>query len=206
MIAIIDYGVGNLRSVAKAFEYTGYPAIVTSEPQTVLEADKVVLPGVGAFGKAMESLERSGMVPVVKEVVRSGRPFLGICLGLQLLFEESAERFGEHEIPHPGLGIFPGKVRRFPEAEQLKIPQIGWNQIRKTGDTPVLHGVADGSYFYFVHSYYVKPAEAELTACVTEYAIEYCSGIAAGNVFAFQFHPEKSSAAGLRILKNFGGL
>jgi glutamine amidotransferase len=206
MIAIIDYGVGNLRSVAKAFEYIGHPAVITSDPQTALEAEKVVLPGVGAFGKAMESLERSGMVPVVKEVIRSGRPFLGICLGLQLLFEESAERFGELEIPHPGLGVFPGRVCRFQETAQLKIPQIGWNQIRKTGENPVLHGVADGGYYYFVHSYYVKPADAELTACVTDYGIEYCSGIAAGNVFAFQFHPEKSSAAGLRILKNFGGL
>jgi glutamine amidotransferase len=206
MIAIIDYGVGNLRSVAKAFEYIGHPARVASDPQTALEADKVVLPGVGAFGKAMESLKRSGMVPIVKEVIASGRPFLGICLGLQLLFEESAESFGELEIPHPGLGIFPGKVCRFPETNRLKIPQIGWNQIQKIGENPVLHGIGDGAYFYFVHSYYVKPADARITACVTDYGIEYCSGIASGNVFAFQFHPEKSSAAGLRILKNFGGL
>jgi glutamine amidotransferase len=206
MIAIIDYGVGNLRSVAKAFEYIGHPAEVTSDPQTVLKADKVVLPGVGAFGKAMESLERSGMVPVVKEAIGAGRPFLGICLGLQLLFEESAEIFGELEIPHPGLGILPGKVCRFQETDQLKIPQIGWNQIRKIGASPVLHGVADGTYFYFVHSYYVKPTDAQIAACITDYGVEYCSGIAAGNVFAFQFHPEKSSAAGLRILKNFGDL
>ncbi|HYH04634.1 MAG TPA: imidazole glycerol phosphate synthase subunit HisH [Bacillota bacterium] len=206
MIAIIDYGVGNLRSVAKAFEYIGQPVVVTSDPQAVLQADKVVLPGVGAFGKAMENLIERGMAPVVREVIGSGRPFLGICLGLQLLFEESAETFGDREIAYPGLGILPGKVLRFPAGSGLKIPQIGWNQIRQFQDCPLFKEVADCSYAYFVHSYYVKPADKAMVACTTDYGIEYCSGVATGNLFAVQFHPEKSSAAGLQMLRNFGAL
>lgn len=205
MIAIIDYGVGNLRSVEKAFAYLGYQALVTSDPATVLEADRVVLPGVGAFGKSMESLNRAGMVPVVKEVIASGRPFLGICLGLQLLFEESAEVFGQEATVAKGLGILPGRVLRF-NSNQLKVPQIGWNQIRIKKDTPILHGIEDQSFVYFVHSYYVKPANAELVACTTNYEIDYCSGISQGNLHAFQFHPEKSSRVGLKILKNFAEL
>lgn len=205
MIAIIDYGVGNLRSVAKAFEYIGQTVTVTSDPQCVLEAEKVVLPGVGAFGKSMEQLERCKMVPVVKEVIGSGRPFLGICLGLQMLFEESCEIFGGREAAYPGLGIIPGKVLRF-EVGDLKVPQIGWNQIHKAKDNPLLYGVPDGSYVYFVHSYYVKPEEPQLVACTTDYGIEYCSGVQTGNLFAVQFHPEKSSAVGLQMLKNFGQL
>lgn len=205
MIAIIDYGVGNLRSVEKAFAYLGYRTLVTSDPETVREADKVVLPGVGAFGKSMESLARAGMIPVVKEVVASGRPFLGICLGLQILFQESAEVFGEQSTRVEGLGILPGQVLRFP-SKQLKIPQIGWNQITINKENPILHGVKNGSFFYFVHSYYVKPADTNLIACTTNYGIDYCSGVALGNVFAFQFHPEKSSRVGLQILKNFAEL
>lgn len=205
MIAIIDYGVGNLRSVEKAFAYLGYQALVTSDPATVGEADRVVLPGVGAFGKSMESLDRAGMVPVVKEVIASGRPFLGICLGLQLLFEESAEVFGQEAAVAKGLGILPGQVLRF-NTNQLKVPQIGWNQIRIKKDTPILHGIEDQSFVYFVHSYYVKPAAAELVACTTNYEIDYCSGISQGNLHAFQFHPEKSSRVGLKILKNFAEL
>jgi glutamine amidotransferase len=205
MIAIIDYGVGNLKSVQKAFDSLGFSAIVTGDPKTVLEADKVVLPGVGAFVKSMESLDRAGMVPVVREVIHSGRPFLGICLGLQLLFEESAEVFGEQECLSRGLGIFPGQVLRFP-ASDLKVPQIGWNQIRKSKDIPILHGIPDGSFVYFVHSYYVKPVDASIIACITPYGFDYCSGISYNNVTAFQFHPEKSSQVGLRILKNFGDL
>ncbi len=205
MIAIIDYGVGNLKSVQKAFDALGYSAIVSTDPKVVLEADKVVLPGVGAFAKSMENLNRAGMAPVVREVVHSGRPFLGICLGLQMLFEESSESFGDHECLSPGLGIFPGQVLRFP-ASDLKVPQIGWNQIKKHQDTPLLHGVPDGSFVYFVHSYYVKPANPGITACTTDYGFAYCSGITYENVTAFQFHPEKSSQVGLRILKNFGEL
>jgi imidazole glycerol-phosphate synthase subunit HisH len=205
MIAIIDYGAGNLKSVQKAFAALGYSVVVSHEPQVILEADKVVLPGVGAFTKCMENLDKAGMVPVVKEVVRSGRPFLGICLGLQMLFEESAEVFGEQKCVNKGLGIFPGKVLRFPVSE-LKVPQIGWNQIQISKEIPLLHGVADGSFVYFVHSYYVKPADSQITACTTPYGFDYCSGISHDNVTAFQFHPEKSSQIGLKILKNFGEL
>jgi glutamine amidotransferase len=205
MIAIIDYGVGNLRSVAKAFEYLGFEAQVAADPLKVRNAAKIVLPGVGAFGKSMESLETAGMIPVVRQVIASGRPFLGICLGLQMLFEESYEVFDDTASSFPGLGIFPGRVLKFP-AGTLKVPQIGWNGIRILKPSPLLEGVEDGSYVYFVHSYYVKPEQPELTVCTTEYGLEYCSGISAGNVHAFQFHPEKSSRVGLQILKNFGNL
>lgn len=205
MIAIIDYGVGNLRSVEKAFAYLGYQALVTSDPKIVREADGVVLPGVGAFGKSMEYLNRAGMVPVVKEVIASGRPFLGICLGLQMLFEESAEVFGPETAWVKGLGIIPGQVLRF-NTQRLKVPQIGWNRIKIIKDTPLLYGIENESFVYFVHSYYVKPANPELVACTTNYEIDYCSGISQGNLHAFQFHPEKSSGVGLKILKNFAEL
>jgi glutamine amidotransferase len=202
MIAIIDYGVGNLRSVEKAFAHLGYQALVTSDPGIVRDAAKVVLPGVGAFGKAMENLENAGMVPVVKEVAESGRPFLGICLVLQLLFEESAEVFGGKTARVKGLGIVPGQALRF-NSKQLKVPQIGWNQIKITKENPLFHGVDNGSFVYFVHSYFVSPVDAQFTTCTTNYGIEYCSGISNGNMYAFQFHPEKSSSVGLKILKNF---
>ena len=202
MIAIVDYGVGNLRSVAKAFEYLGFDAQVTSDPDQVLRAEKVVLPGVGAFGKSMESLDRAGMTPVVKEVIHSGKPFLGICIGLQMLFEESFETFGDRETTFKGLGIFPGKVLRF-SAGPLKVPQIGWNRIAIRGDSALFDQVADGSFVYFVHSYYVKPEQPELTSCLTDYGMEYCSGVSVGNLHAVQVHPEKSSQVGLQILKNF---
>lgn len=205
MIAIIDYGVGNLRSVEKAFQSLGFSAMVTSDPALVLEAERVVLPGVGAFGKSMESLTAAGMVPVVREVIASGRPFLGICLGLQMLFDASAEYFGTDQQTVPGLGIIPGEVLKF-ETTELKVPQIGWNRIYKAKETPLLQDVADGSFVYFVHSYYVKPSDDSVTACRTEYGISYCSGISYENVHAVQFHPEKSSHTGLTILKNFARL
>jgi glutamine amidotransferase len=205
MITIIDYGVGNLRSVAKAFEYLGFDAQITSDPKTVLKAEKVVLPGVGAFGKSMENLDRAEMTPVVKEFIGTGKPFLGICLGLQMLFEESYEIFGDQQTTFKGLGIFQGQVLRFP-ASSLKVPQIGWNQISFTRDSALLKEVPDGSYVYFVHSYYVKPEHPELISCQTNYGIDYCSGISHGNVHAVQFHPEKSSRVGMQILTNFGNL
>lgn len=205
MIAIIDYGVGNLRSVEKAFQSLGFKAVVTSDPAQVLAADRVVLPGVGAFGKSMENLTASGMVPVVREVIASGRPFLGICLGLQMLFDSSAEYFGEGCQSIAGLGIIPGEVLKF-ETSALKVPQIGWNRIYKAKETPLLQDVADGSFVYFVHSYYVKPLDETVTACRTEYGIPYCSGISHENIHAVQFHPEKSSHTGLTILKNFARL
>lgn len=205
MIAIIDYGVGNLRSVEKAFAHLGHQALVTSDPGIIRDADKVVLPGVGAFGKAMENLKNAGMVPVIKEVLGSGRPFLGICLGLQMLFEESAEVFDSETAKVKGLGVIPGQVLRF-NTKQLKVPQIGWNRIKIIKENPLFHGVDNGSFVYFVHSYYVSPTDAQLIACATNYEIEYCSGISKGNIYAFQFHPEKSSGVGLKILKNFAEL
>jgi glutamine amidotransferase len=196
MIVIIDYGMGNLRSVQRAFEYVGAEAIVTADRATIESASAVVLPGVGAFGKAMSNLEQAGLTDVIRQVIAEGRPFLGICLGLQLLFEESDE-MGQHR----GLGVFGGQVKRFEVG--LKVPQIGWNQIHIQRPSPLLEGVADGSYAYFVHSYYVAPADPEIVLATTDYEIDYASIVGQGNVFGIQFHPEKSQAVGLRILRNF---
>jgi glutamine amidotransferase len=196
MIAIIDYGMGNLRSVQRAFEHVGAGVTVTAHRGTIESASAVVLPGVGAFGKAMSNLERAGLTDVIRQVIAQGRPFLGICLGLQLLFEES-EEMGQHK----GLGVFGGKVKRF--EVDLKVPQIGWNQIHIQRTSPLLEGVADGSYAYFVHSYYVAPAAPEIVLATTDYEIDYASIVGQDNVFGIQFHPEKSQAVGLRILRNF---
>jgi len=200
-IAIVDYGMGNLRSVQKGLERVGFAAEVTRDAQRIAAAAGVVLPGVGAFGACMDNLRRYGLVDTVRAVVARGTPFLGICLGMQLLFEES-EEFG----PVPGLGIFPGRVVRFTDTPGLKVPHMGWNQIRKRQDVPHLRGVDEGAFVYFVHSYYVVPADASLVATSTEYGIEFASAIARDNVFATQYHPEKSQAVGLRILQNFGRL
>ncbi len=199
MIAIVDYGVGNLRSVQRAFEYLGAEVTVTAHRETIESASAVVLPGVGAFGQAMANLERTGLADVIRQVIAQGRPFLGICLGLQLLFEQSDE-MGEHR----GLGVFGGKVKRFDV--DLKVPQIGWNQIHIQRASPLLEGVANGSYAYFVHSHYVAPADPEIVLATTDYGIDYASVIGQGNVFGIQFHPEKSQAVGLRILRNFTAL
>jgi imidazole glycerol-phosphate synthase subunit HisH len=204
MIAIIDYGMGNLRSVQKGFEKAGFDAIVTSEPKVVLEADRIVLPGVGAFRDCMANLEQGGFIEPLLKVIRDGRPFLGICLGLQLLFTES-EEFGLHQ----GLGIIPGRVVRFPEGmrtgdEELKVPHMGWNQVAVKRCPPVLGGIPDGTNFYFVHSYYVQPEDPSVIATTTDYGIEFCSSIWQDNIVATQFHPEKSQEKGLAILKNFG--
>jgi glutamine amidotransferase len=207
MIAIIDYGMGNLRSVQKGFQRVGHDAVVTSDPKVILGADKVVLPGVGAFADCMRNLEGLGLVDTVHRVVDSGRPFLGICLGLQLLFDES-EEFGLHK----GLGVLPGRVIRFPteidnNPEQLyKIPHMGWNRIHIKKKAPHFKDVPDGGYFYFVHSFYVAPAEPSVTATTTDYGIEFTSSVWKDNIFATQFHPEKSQELGLRILKAFGDL
>jgi glutamine amidotransferase len=200
-IAIIDYGMGNLRSVQKGIERVGFAAEVTRDANRIAAAPGVVLPGVGAFGACMDNLRSYGLADTVRTVVRRGTPFLGICLGMQLLFEES-EEFG----PVPGLGIFPGRVVRFADSPGLKVPHMGWNQIRKHQQPPHLRGVPDGAYVYFVHSYYVVPTDAALTATSTEYGIGFTSAIAHGNVFATQYHPEKSQAVGLKILENFGQL
>ncbi len=198
-IAIIDYGMGNLRSVQKGLERVGFAAEVTRDPDRITAAVGVVLPGVGAFGACMDNLRGYGLVETVRHVIRRGTPFLGICLGMQLLFDES-EEFG----PVPGLGIFPGRVVRFPESATLKVPHMGWNQIRKYQDVPHLQGIENGAFVYFVHSYYVVPADPSLTATSTEYGFEFASAVARDNVFATQYHPEKSQRVGLKILANFG--
>lgn len=191
--------MGNLRSVQRAFEYVGAKAVVTAHQETIESAAAVVLPGVGAFGKAMSNLERAGLADVIRQVIAQGRPFLGICLGLQLLFEES-EEMGQHR----GLGVFGGKVKRFEIG--YKVPHIGWNQIHIQRASPLLEGVADGSYAYFVHSYHVAPADPEIVLTTTDYEIDYASIVGRDNVFGIQFHPEKSQAVGLRILRNFTAL
>jgi glutamine amidotransferase len=197
-IAIIDYGMGNLRSVQKAFEKVGYAAEVTSDPEVARRADKIVLPGVGAFEDAIAELHRHGLVEPVIEAIHSGKPFLGICLGLQLLFEKSFEN-GKHQ----GLGVLQGDVVRFELPPEYAIPHMGWNQLGLRRRPPILDGIEDGSYFYFVHSYYVVPRDAEVIAVETDYGRPFCSMIWRDNVFATQFHPEKSQAQGLRLLKNF---
>ncbi|MFQ5668011.1 MAG: imidazole glycerol phosphate synthase subunit HisH [Candidatus Binatia bacterium] len=200
-IAIIDYGMGNLRSVQKGLEHVGFAAAVTRDPARITAAAGVVLPGVGAFRACMDNLRTYDLVEPVRRVIAAGVPFLGICLGMQLLFEES-EEFGRV----PGLGVLPGRVVRFPDTPALKVPHMGWNRIRKCQNPPHLQGIDDGSFTYFVHSYYVVPAEPSLTATTTEYGIEFTSAVARDNVFATQYHPEKSQAVGLKILANFGRL
>lgn len=203
MIAIIDYGMGNLRSVQKGFEKIGADAIVTADPRAVLEADKIVLPGVGAFRDCMHNLEQAGFVEPILKVVADGRPFLGICVGMQLLFSDSVE-FGLYR----GLDLIPGHVLRFPEGmreggEDLKVPHMGWNQLNFKRKPAVFGGVDEGTNVYFVHSFYVKPDDDSVIAATTNYGIEFCSAIWKDNIIATQFHPEKSQHAGLRILKNF---
>jgi glutamine amidotransferase len=206
-VAIVDYGMGNLRSVAKACARAGFPAEATDSPEAVRKAPGVILPGVGAFGAARENLDRAGLTGAVQaaaaEAVAGGRPFLGLCLGLQLLFEESEENFGGHQ-PR-GLGVFPGRVVRFREPG-LKVPQIGWNTAAVRKPHPVLAGIPDGSYFYFVHSYYAQPGDQAAVLLTSRYGNAFASGVARGNAVAFQFHPEKSSTVGLALLANFGRL
>ena len=203
MIAIIDYGMGNLRSVQKGFEKIGAEAIVTADPQVVLQADKVVLPGVGAFRDCMRNLEQAGFVEPILKVIGEGRPFLGICVGMQLLFTDSIE-FGLYR----GLNIIPGHVLRFPEdmregTEMLKVPQMGWNQLNFMRHPPAFEGIPDNSNVYFVHSYYAQPDNNDVIATTTDYGFEFCSSVWKDNIVATQFHPEKSQDVGLRILKNF---
>lgn len=204
MIAIIDYGMGNLRSVQKGFEFVGHEAVVTRDLRVIDRASHVVLPGVGAFGDCMDNLTRYELTDVIQRSIAKGKPFLGICLGYQLLFSES-EEFGRHQ----GLGILPGKVKAIPrpsdDAESsLKIPHMGWNTIQVNKSAPPLRGIAPGSYVYFVHSYYVEPADGSLVSTKTDYGIPFASSVWKDNIFATQFHPEKSQAVGLQVLKNFG--
>ena len=207
MIAIVDYGMGNLRSVHKGFERMGFPATVTQDPTKIKDASGLVVPGVGAFRMAMENLRSLDLVDPILAFIESGKPFLGICLGLQLLFRES-EEFGSQQ----GLGVFRGKVVRFlfgdPAAPSmggdLKVPHMGWNEVRIKKRLPALDGIENGAHFYFVHSYYPVPEDQEIVATTTDYGGEFASSVGRGNLFACQFHPEKSQSLGLRILKNFG--
>jgi len=195
LIALIDYGMGNLGSVEKALQYVGCATVITSSPQQLAAASGIVLPGVGAFDDCIRGLRERGLVEPLRELMAAGKPYLGICLGLQMLFEQSEE--GQE----PGLGIFPGQVVRFDH--NLKIPQIGWNQVWPNQPVPHLAGISPGSWLYFVHSYYVKPADESIIATTTEYGYEFCSAVYRDNIFACQFHPEKSQAAGLKLLENF---
>jgi glutamine amidotransferase len=200
MIAIIDYGMGNLRSVSKAFEAVGHQAVVTRDARVIGNASHVVLPGVGAFGDCMANIEQYGLVEPIRTAIQSGKPFLGICLGLQVLFSES-EEFG----PHKGLDIIQGTVRRFEGGQALKVPHMGWNQVHVQRACPLFDGVADGSDWYFVHSYFVDPSDKQLAATMTTYGIPFVSSVWKDNIVACQFHPEKSQTVGLRLIKNFGG-
>ena len=198
MVAIIDYDAGNIRSVEKAVRYLGKEVTVTSEPEEILAADRVILPGVGAFGDAMKRLHDMGLVEVIRQVADRGTPFLGICLGLQLLFEKSEESPGV-----AGLGLLRGEILRLPELPGLKVPHIGWNSLKYPNPGRLFRGIPEDSYVYFVHSYYLKAQDEGIVTATTEYGTLVHASVESGNLFACQFHPEKSSETGLTILENF---
>ena len=198
MIAIIDYDAGNIKSVEKALQRLGQEVMITRDPEEILNADKVILPGVGAFGDAMVNLRKYHLDQVIYQVVERSIPFLGICLGLQLLFEKSDETKGV-----AGLGILKGEICRIPDGENLKIPHMGWNSLHLQNDGRLFHGIKEDAYVYFVHSYYLKAEDEEIVKATTEYGTHIHASVEQGNVFACQFHPEKSSDVGLEILKNF---
>lgn len=198
MIAIIDYDAGNIKSVEKALEALGEKAVLTRDRDTILGADGVILPGVGSFGDAMGKLRDYGLVEVIHQVVERDIPFLGICLGLQLLFESSEESPGA-----AGLGVLKGRIVRLPDDKGLKIPHIGWNSLTYPNPGRLFEGIPENSYVYFVHSYYLKAQDESIVRAVTEYGAKVHASVEKGNVFACQFHPEKSSAVGLKILSNF---
>ena len=202
MIGIVDYDIGNLRSVQKAFQHVGGEAVFVRTPEEIARVDALVLPGVGAFGDCVKYLAKSGMWNDVLAWAKSERPFFGICVGFQMLFESSEEAPGQ-----PGLGVFAGEVKRFSDKHRLKIPQIGWNTVtvRQPG-VPLLEGIATGEFFYFVHSYYVAPKDRSLVALECDYGDTFAAAIARGNLVATQFHPEKSQRAGLQMVKNFTAL
>lgn len=200
MIAIIDYDAGNTRSVEAALAYLGEQSIVTGDGDRILKADRVILPGVGSFGDAMGKLRSRGLVPVIQECVSQKVPFLGICLGLQLLFEDSEESPGVE-----GLGILKGRIRRIPGRDGLKVPHIGWNSLRFPKKGRLFQGIDQDSYVYFVHSYYLE-AQEEIVTATTEYGVQIHASVEKGNLFACQFHPEKSSRVGMQILRNFIGI
>lgn len=198
MVAIVDYGAGNIKSVENAVRYLGHEAVLTRDPAVILSADHVILPGVGAFGDAMARLRRYGLEEVLKETVKRGIPFLGICLGLQLLFESSEESSGAQ-----GLGILKGHILRIPDGEGRKVPQIGWNDLTYPNPGRLFAGLPEGSYVYFVHSYYLRAEDPAIVTARTRYGVDIDASVESGNVFACQFHPEKSEAAGMKILQNF---
>lgn len=206
-IGVVDYGMGNLRSVSKALESLGYPTLVSGDPKALSSCRGIVFPGVGAFRDCMGNVVRQGLLPFLREYLDADRPFLGICVGMQLLFSES-EEFGRHE----GIGFFRGNVVRFPgdmparDGGVLKVPHMGWNEVEVVGDPPALRGIPSGTYFYFVHSYYAAPKVLGDVACRSTYGVPFAAAVSRGNRLAVQFHPEKSQAAGLRLLGNFGRL
>lgn len=200
MIAIIDYDAGNLKSVEKALKFLGEDAVITRNRDEILGADKIILPGVGSFGDAMHNLKQFGLVDVIKEGIDLGKPFLGICLGLQLLFERSEECPGVE-----GLGVLKGEILRIPDCPGLKIPHMGWNSIKIKPGARLFSGL-ENPYVYFVHSYYLKAADETIVAATTEYSTTIHASVESGNVFACQFHPEKSSKVGLQILRNFAAI
>lgn len=198
MIAMIDYDAGNIKSVEKALQKLGADVVITKDPQEILGADKVILPGVGSFGDAMNNLKKYGLDEVIHQVVEKGTPFLGICLGLQLLFERSDE-----SPEATGLGILKGDILRIPDAEGLKIPHMGWNSLHLQNNGRLFKGLKENDYVYFVHSYYLKAEDEEIVKATTDYSVNIHASVEKDNVFACQFHPEKSSEVGLQILKNF---
>ena len=198
MIAIIDYDAGNIKSVEKALNYLGEEAIITRDHDEIVNSDKVILPGVGAFADAMEKIRHYGLEDTIHEVVEKNIPFLGICLGLQLMFESSDEGPGVK-----GLGLLPGKILRIPKSGDLKIPHMGWNSLKFQNNGRLFKGIPEDSYVYFVHSYYLKAADEGIVTATTEYSTHIHASVEQGNVFACQFHPEKSSDIGIQILKNF---
>lgn len=198
MIAIVDYDAGNIKSVEKALAYLGGDTVITREPELILQADRVIVPGVGAFGDAMGKLSQYGLIDILRQVASSDTPILGICLGLQLFFDSSEEAEGVS-----GLSLLPGRVVRIPNRAGYKIPHMGWNSISVNKSSRLFRGIEDGSYVYFVHSYYLQAARAEDVAATTSYVVDIHAAAERDNVFATQFHPEKSGEIGLRILKNF---
>lgn len=198
MIAIIDYDAGNIKSVEKVIRYLGEETVITRDRETILAADKVILPGVGAFGEAMAKIRSYGLEEVIHEVVDKGTPFLGICLGLQLLFESSEESEGVK-----GLGLLKGRIVKIPDDQGLKVPQIGWNSLKYPNEGRLFAGLDEDSYVYFVHSYYLQAEEPQIVVATTDYATLIHAAVEKDNIFACQFHPEKSSKVGLKILENF---
>lgn len=202
MIAIIDYGVGNLASVNKAFSFIGYDSVITSDHSEILAADRVVLPGVGAFADAMESLEKNNMISVINQVAKSGTPLIGICLGMQLLFDYSTE--GGEKVN--GLGLLKGSITQFPLDMGLKVPHMGWNSLYIKQKNNIFKGIPDNSYVYFVHSYFLTSMNIADVAATCKYGIDFDAAVCRGNIMGTQFHPEKSGEVGLEILRNFAAL